>query len=635
MLSKDINKKRNRNFILKKIFFCKIVSVSLSFYKEILSNKRKKWILISFLFFILSVFIIFQIFHKYQNRQKSSNQVKTELLNAMNSLNEISRINQTKILEKADQVIKKATIFEDTLILANALYLKLNAFYELQVTDSIISYRKQISDIAENLKNDTISIKLYNILGHAYLNKSDYVNAMNCYIDALRISEELQNFKFQAIALNGLGILYGKLGDFDMSISYLKKAISLFEILMDTNREGIAKLNLANSYEKKREYFKASEYSKQAIEIFRQLKDTNKIISAKIALSNIILGQDNDTLAVQNLKEAIVLSQQTNNYKSRGIAYYNLGSIYSQNGELELAEDNLIKSLEIFTKIGDRTGIMRVYGFLYKIERDKGKWEKSLNNYEKYTKLRDSIMGSDVKKEISNLKANFELMKMEQEADLFQQQLKFKKKENLFLVIALISVVIITILIGGFIRLAYKNLKKSEQIKVIENKQILEKAKADNIINKLEKQKLQVEIAEKNKKMVAVSLQLVSKNEVLKEMLDIINQSNRQNYLNEVSKSKLINVIRHNLSQEKDWLYFREMFEQVNTGFFNELKKRCQKLTENELRHCAYIKINLNTKEIAQLFNITPDSVKTSRYRIRKKLNLSEDIKLGDFIRNL
>jgi len=76
-------------------------------------------------------------------------------------------------------------------------------------------------------------------------------------------------------------------------------------------------------------------------------------------------------------------------------------------------------------------------------------------------------------------------------------------------------------------------------------------------------------------------------------------------------------------------------FEQVNKNFFQNLATRYPELNTNDLRHCALIKLNLKVKEAASLLNVSPHTVKSARYRLKKKLHMEPDDSLGDFIRRI
>lgn len=106
--------------------------------------------------------------------------------------------------------------------------------------------------------------------------------------------------------------------------------------------------------------------------------------------------------------------------------------------------------------------------------------------------------------------------------------------------------------------------------------------------------------------------------------------------LREVLQQETINaLITHTTADPDDRTKAEEQFGQLRPGFFSRLKKICPELTENDLRICLYVSIGMRAKEIAAHLSVTPDSVNTARYRLRKKLNLKSTDKLDDFLRNL
>jgi DNA-binding CsgD family transcriptional regulator len=105
--------------------------------------------------------------------------------------------------------------------------------------------------------------------------------------------------------------------------------------------------------------------------------------------------------------------------------------------------------------------------------------------------------------------------------------------------------------------------------------------------------------------------------------------------MNEISFNDLKRIIKENLNVDKDWEQFKSMFEKVNQDFFVKIKLIIPELSENELRLCAYLRINLANHEIARILNISPYTLKSNRYRIRKKLNLESRIQLEDYIRGI
>ena len=94
-------------------------------------------------------------------------------------------------------------------------------------------------------------------------------------------------------------------------------------------------------------------------------------------------------------------------------------------------------------------------------------------------------------------------------------------------------------------------------------------------------------------------------------------------------------IIQKGQIQERDWSDFNTYFESINKNFYSRLKSISPDISANDLKLCAMIKMNLSIKEMAGILNISPDSVKTARYRLRKKLQLLTEDNLNDFILNL
>jgi len=100
----------------------------------------------------------------------------------------------------------------------------------------------------------------------------------------------------------------------------------------------------------------------------------------------------------------------------------------------------------------------------------------------------------------------------------------------------------------------------------------------------------------------------------------------------EVRYHKIIRIIDNELDSPHDWEQFAVHFDSVHTDYLKNLKDRFPDLTASELKLCAYLRMNLSTKEISQLMNISIRGVETNRYRLRKKLDLPNETNLVDFL---
>ncbi|RED46300.1 YXYXY domain-containing protein [Winogradskyella eximia] len=153
-------------------------------------------------------------------------------------------------------------------------------------------------------------------------------------------------------------------------------------------------------------------------------------------------------------------------------------------------------------------------------------------------------------------------------------------------------------------------------------------------IVQLKNDALQSDIKSKSKQLANNAMALVKKNESLQEIKKelMINKESFQNYY---AYKKLLKKVDNSIVLKDEWEVFEYNFNQVHDEFFIKLKDKHPKLTSKDLKICAYIKMNLSSKEIAPLLNISVRGVETHRYRLNKKLNLDNDISMADYLLNI
>jgi len=204
-------------------------------------------------------------------------------------------------------------------------------------------------------------------------------------------------------------------------------------------------------------------------------------------------------------------------------------------------------------------------------------------------------------------------------------------------VYALFTDALLLLLLGLLIWSSYKRRKWKLHEKQLreENERMRsmnEKAKAE--IVHLNNQKLQSEIDGKNVELAKNTMAILRKNELLIKLKSELDKQKEElgNRLPVRYYDNLNKILDHGISSEHEWEMFEHLFDQAHQNFFKRLKNDYPDLTPSELRLCAYLKLNLSSKEIAPLLNITIRGVEEKRYRLRKKLNLSSEHGLTDFI---
>lgn len=217
-----------------------------------------------------------------------------------------------------------------------------------------------------------------------------------------------------------------------------------------------------------------------------------------------------------------------------------------------------------------------------------------------------------LKSKIEELNHKLETEKSNAQLDFLQHE-----KKNLWYALLILGSFLFLLIVYVFysrINLIAKDRIKLKQIRALKNE-----------INGLEQE------------MMSNSMNAVSNQQYLRDLKKFIEKSYSKNDRLSNKKfekviSKLDFIIDHD---DDDWINLKKHFNVIHTGFFDKLNKLHPFLGESEIRHCVFMKLHMHTKEIARLMNIDPKSVQTSRYRLKKKMNLQENIDLKEYLQSI
>lgn len=186
------------------------------------------------------------------------------------------------------------------------------------------------------------------------------------------------------------------------------------------------------------------------------------------------------------------------------------------------------------------------------------------------------------------------------------------------------------VMIALLIHRLYKNYyrKQREQLLRATKKQLKrKKLKAQKKIVQINNEKLKEEVASKNRELAISTMSIIKKNEFLNAIKDQLKTSGDNPQVKSVIKT-----IDQNINNVDDWKFFEDAFNNADKDFLKKIKGLHKELTSNDLRLCAYLRLNLSSKEIAPLLNISVRSVEVKRYRLRKKIDLPHEDGLADYI---
>jgi len=217
-------------------------------------------------------------------------------------------------------------------------------------------------------------------------------------------------------------------------------------------------------------------------------------------------------------------------------------------------------------------------------------------------------------------------------------------ESKLALIFYFIFFVLILMRIFIFVKFQSKKgaleMEKLKEIELNEQKKHFETETSERKreIKELKNQQLQYELRHKSHELASSTMNLIRKNEMLLEMMESISKASNDIKSNADSNvilsrlSKLERSIKENIGNDNHWRKFEENFDLVYENYLKRLGEMFPELNTSDKNLCAYLKMDLSSKDIAPLLNMSIRSVETNRYRLRKKLNLDRDVNLSEFL---
>lgn len=532
-----------------------------------------------------------------------------------------------------------------------------------------------IKELNTSSKDDTLKVNLLNKIGYKFW-IVDANESIRYGEKALKLSKKLRYNNGLARANRIIGVAYWSQGFQNNALEHLKESYALYKDIEDKAGMANTTLNLGMVYADLHDYEKALKYYDIAINEFTTLQLKGRIATAFTKIGIVLTDQHKETEALKYFTDALKMHIESDFTYGIAEVHSKLGALYINLNEIEQASYHIRKSISIGKRVNDIHGLtynlinlgktlrlsnkideailninkglslskennlkqfeLLAYGELMELKKLQNQPSEALDYYEKFAFLKDSLYDLEQSKQIAYLEFKNELEKKERQLIEAETQKKASNTINLILIVG----VIIVSVAGYFIYYVSKErLKKSKQLALktkehLESVQALTKKELENA--ELKQKELQQQLEFKNRELTSYALNFIKKNEVVQELQLTINELKKSDT---VQKDKLIanldKVLKKNLSIDKDWDDFSRFFDDVYQGFYANLKSKHKGLTSNDLKLCSLIRLNLNTKETANILGISPESAKTSRYRLRKKLELDAQQDISNYLVSL
>ncbi len=455
----------------------------------------------------------------------------------------------------------------------------------------------QASNLSEENNERKGLARAYLIIGSIYLRLDSYNKSLEYYFKSLKIFREIQDKNYTSTVLNNLGSVFSDQKNFEKAIAYYTEALSIAEANNDTAKKELCLSNIASALSTSGELEKAKKMMLNAMLLHKD-EELNNWYGTNVMNLSIVYSRLNQYDSASILyQKAMSIFNQLNDESNKALFHLNYGNFFL---DLEDFEKSILNARIAFDK-------SREFGFpditwkSAKLLRENytalNKLEEALRYSLIEIELKDSLYLERNNAKFSNYELQYQFDMERQEKELAQQRKDF--------VIVIIIIFFISIIAIGVLILARQ------------------REKSKNIL--LEKQKLKVELEFKNKEFASSVLFLMKKNELLSRISEKLIQIEEKAQSYEIKKA--IHFIGKELkkSSEQDlWEEFEIRFKEVHSDFYKNLTDHFPKLTANDIRLCAFLKLNLSSKEISEITGQRVATLEAARSRIRKKLGISK-----------
>ena len=465
--------------------------------------------------------------------------------------------------------------------------------YGMGLVAQSLNYHLQAEELLKTVGQNNMRASNLNDLGLLLLLNNQGKEAKQSYLEAIEIYTNNNDQKGLAYTYGNLGHLYEKSSDYDSAFFFQAKAMKALELIKDLDGIALIHENLGSIYEDKEQYDIAYLHFSKALERFKVNGNASMLIDAYNNMGDVLR-------KTGRYQEALVYTQKAAQLSNKTKAYNRLSSAYRDLG--------------------------KTYNFLNKTDSTFYYLELSRQMY-------INIYNEDSKNQAALLNVLYDInQKDAQIADMARQK---RTAAVLYFASAIVAVLLI-ILSFVFIKnqrqriINERNIREKESALLSAKQQLMEVELKNK---KLQEEQLKKEVESKAREISLHTLQAIEKNQLLEEMkkaLSEIIRNDSRSYKRELRQ--LLNKINQSFHKEVHWDDFRRIFEEINQDFFHQLQRINPDLSATDLRLVSLIKLNMNTPDIAALLGISADSLRVSRYRLRKKLGLEQGKSLTAFL---
>lgn len=456
-----------------------------------------------------------------------------------------------------------------------------------------------------------------------------FINALELYEKAIELFKQNGNLKMMSSCYSGIGIILLERKELRKALGYFQETLEIKESIADLPGMSNVFTLIGLCYEEIGALDTSLIFHNKALKIRTELKIYRSIASSEYNRGGVFIKMGKYKEAEESLQTAFDGFSAFNEKTGVIISKLRLANAQNKLGK-PIGIQNALDALEMAKKISNPNLISHTYKILAEIYAFNANYEQSYKCLVKHDNLNDSLFNTEKEKMLVEFEARFQSEKKDGEIQLLKSKTKIQQQNNLLLIIFIIVFALITILLIFLFRLKSTAFNRQQMLRAKEKVIHQQKQK----ITENETQILQENLETKNRELASKALEMMRYNDAISSIIEKLENLNNNFGKNAEVEGPIKDIIHdlENHTKQNIWTEFDKIFKNIHSDFYSRLLQICPELSATEIKTAALLKLNLTTKEIAAISFKSEGGVKTTRYRLRKKLNLSSDEKLIPYL---
>lgn len=517
---------------------------------------------------------------------------------------------------------------------------------------ALSSFQKALK-LHQQLKDNFRIAAAYNNMAATYRSQGNYTKGLEYYQKALQQWENDHNEKLVALVANNMGLLYTNLKNYPKAITYLLKSLELRQKLKLDKGIASTSNHLGLAYTQMKEYNAALPYYQKSLEIYRKLDNLHGVGRILHNIGCHYFELKRYDLATEKLKEGLAVRKSLKAKFDIATSQMMLGKLYYAQKQHDKAVAYLQDVLPKFRAMRRLDKVKATTHILHQAYQAQGNCAKAYETIQLFQATSDSLLNKEKIIKIAQLEKNYQLSKQKDSLLLVQKKAKAMQaseaKATRWWVYFLLASTLGALFTIGLL-LNRQKIRRHQAAQAIEFKELQQQLLAEQLQRKeveeqilkeqlradqTTKEGFRTHLETKDHELTKQALHLVQKNQLLDEVtVDLKNIIKMTQGIAQDKIKTVVKNIKREASATEVWQNFTHTFEIAHPGFYQRLQQQFPELTEHELKLCALLRLGFDTNELAAILSVTFETVRKARIRLRKKLQLSDEV-LTEFMREV